>query len=181
MKICSVKRFHWNSLISYILSFRENVVNISFNSMESTLHKVRRAAMPKTPSKVSDLNRLFEIPYVRHNYGMTKRESKDGEPPIVPPTQFFDHAYECDDYAYCIFSSKDVIKSVLAKTEENERVLYADGTFKICPMGVFKLVLIIFAELLGHVSCFEFPDLMFFPLIFAKICKTLDLETIHKI
>lgn len=118
--------------------------------MESTSHKVHRAALPKTPSKVSDINKLFEIPHVLQNYGMTKRISK--EPPNIPPTKFFDHAYECDEFAFCIFSSKDIIKAVLEHTEKDERKLFADGTFKICPMGDFSQVLIIFAELLGHVS-----------------------------
>lgn len=115
--------------------------------MESTLHKVRRAALPKTPSTVSDINRLFEIPHVRQNYGMSKRASNGEE-----PKQFFNYAYECDEFAYCIFSSKEVISAVLEHTETNERKLFADGTFKICPMGQFTQVLIIFAELLGNVS-----------------------------
>lgn len=120
--------------------------------MESTLQKARRAALPKTPSKIADINELFQIPHVRENYGLSKRTSKDDEPPKIPKTPFFDYAYECEDFGFCIFSSKDIIKDVLENTTQNERKLFADGTFKICPMGDFKQVLIIYAELLGHVS-----------------------------
>lgn len=113
--------------------------------MESTLNKARQAALPKTPSSVADIDKLFKIPNVHKNYGITKRSN--GE-----TSEFYDASYECADFAYCIFSSKDVIKAIAENTEPNQRKLFADATFKICPMGPFNQVLIIFGELLGHVS-----------------------------
>lgn len=138
--------------LQYIFAFifREGIDHISFNSMESTLNKVRQAALPKTPSTIADIDKLFKTPNIHVNYGMTKRTSHDEQPPKT--SQFYDHSYECADFAYCVFSSKDVIKAILDNTEVNERKLFADATFKICPIGPFKQVLIVFGELLGHVS-----------------------------
>lgn len=97
---------------------------------------------------------------MRDNFGLTKRlEPKEGEPSQTR-TMFYKRAYECDGYAYCVFASDDVITAIHQNTEASERKIYADGTFKICPIGKFKQVLILFAELLGHVSAHIFAHIL---------------------
>lgn len=96
------------------------------------------------------MNELFEIEHVRINFGLTKRAEGQTR------SMFFKRAFECPEYAYCIFASDDVIKAILENTDVQTRKIYADGTFKICPIGRFKQVLILFAELLGHVRSYFF-------------------------
>lgn len=54
--------------------------------------------------------------------------------------------------SFCVFASNDIIQAVLANVEVSRRKIYVDGTFKICPHGVFKQVLVVFFELMGSVS-----------------------------
>lgn len=130
---------------------RANIKHITFNDVESTCNKARRSALPKSPKDVQQINELFETPHVRDNYGLTKRpETKDGQPG-QPRSMFFKRAYECEAYAYCIFASDDVIKALQQNSQGTTRKLFADATFKICPVGKFTQVLILFADLLGHV------------------------------
>lgn len=68
---------------------------------------------------------------------------------------FYKYAYECEEYAFCVFASDDVIRAIEENVDVSERKLYCDATFKICPMGVFKQVLIVFGEIFGHVSVFN--------------------------
>lgn len=86
---------------------------------------------------------------VRDKYGRAERADSTNQ------IEFFRGAYEVDDGAYCVFASEDIIKDIKSNTEDIERkTLYADGTFKICPRGNFKQVLILFSDLLGHVSVY---------------------------
>lgn len=118
--------------------------------------KARRGALPKDPKNVNELNALMETPHVRENYGKTKRhEPKEGEAPKSEKTAFFRYAFECNDFSYCIFAAEDIVSIMETKTVRSERTLFADGTFKICPVGQFNQVLILFFDIYGHVStCF---------------------------
>lgn len=106
--------------------------------------------MPVSPESVEQINELFQIENIRKNFGMSKR------PKEQTSSMFFKRAYECPEYAYCVFASDDVINAILENTDVGTRKIYVDGTFKICPIGRFSQVLIIFAELLGHVKSYYF-------------------------
>lgn len=123
--------------------------HIPFKTVQSSMVKARRAALPKDPQSIQQINDLFKTEMVRDKYGRAERADSTNH------VAFFRGAYEVDDGAYCVFASEDIIKDIKSNTEDIERkTLYADGTFKICPRGNFKQVLILFADLLGHVSVY---------------------------
>lgn len=78
-------------------------------------------------------------------YGMTYRKNAKNE------TQFFKYAFECNEYSFCVFASDDVINSILSNFDVSIRKIYADVTFKICPIGIFTQALIVFGEIFGYV------------------------------
>lgn len=143
--------YYMNHFCSY---FRENVDNISFASVASTMCKYRAQAVPKNPQSVQEVNDLFATPNVLQNYGMTLRyaPTNDDEPKVAPSI-FFRTAYECDEYGFCIFAAKDTIDTIVEKTQNlGRKTIFADGTFKICPVGKYNQVLIMFIDLFGYVS-----------------------------
>lgn len=58
--------------------------------------------------------------------------------------RFFDTAYECKDYAYCVLSSKQTIELVENNMKANERHVLMDATFRITPVGPFNQLLILY-------------------------------------
>lgn len=123
--------------------------HIPFKSVKNAMSKARKDAMPKDPDTIQQINDLFETEMVRKSYGRALRSDTTNH------VGFFRGAYETEDGAYCVFAAEDIIKDIRLNTEDIERkTIYADGTFQICPRGKFKQVLILFADLLGHVSIF---------------------------
>lgn len=143
-------------LNSNLIFLRAYIDDVSYSSVASSMAKARRDAMPKSPKDVKKLIVQMADPYVRQNYGMTKRhQPKNGVAPKIEQTVFFRTAFECKEFSYCIFAAEEVIAIIKDKTDTSKRTLFADGTFKICPVGEFKQVLIIFSDLYGHVRHFS--------------------------
>lgn len=147
---------------------RANMGHIPFQTVESSMTKARREALPKNPTTIKEINDLFETENVRENFGLAKRpkneaestsgDASNGDAPNrdapnddeKKPTgvKFFHGAYEFGEIEYCVFAAEDTVKIVEDAIQEvNRKTLYVDGTFKICPE-----VLILFAEVFGHVS-----------------------------
>lgn len=122
-------------------------VNVSFKRVESVLHKARRASLPKTAKSVQEIVEAFQNSYVHKTYAFTDRKEES-------QTLFYKGAFEQDGYSFCFFASEDITQAIVQNVNESERKMYVDGTFKITPMGVFKQVLILFAEMYGSVSGF---------------------------
>lgn len=120
-------------------------VNVSFKRVEGVLHKARRASLPKTAKSVKEIVEAFENSYVHKTYAFTDRKEESQS------TLFYKGAFEEDTYSFCFFASEDIVQAIVQNVIESERKLYVDGTFKITPMGVFKQVLILFAEIFGSV------------------------------
>lgn len=129
----------------HIFSFRLDV-GLSFKSVEYICNQARRSALPKTAKTVEEINNAFKVPYIWETYGRTYRTNEEEKTP------FFKHAYKGPDFSFCIFASDDIMKAIQENVDVSERKLYADGTFKICPMGDFKQVVMLFADLNGYVS-----------------------------
>lgn len=124
--------------------------HIPFQSVESSMAKARRESLPKNPKTIEEINTLFKTQSVHQNYGLAKRPIDEMAPSDV---QFFRGAYKVGEFSYCVFASEDIVKIIEKNIKDMERkTLFADGTFKICPKGLFNQVLIMFADLLGHVS-----------------------------
>lgn len=150
-RLCHVSCAYF--VIHLLLICRANIDEIPFSSVSSSMSKARRAALPKDAKRASEIVAAMKEPYVRHNFGMTLRhQPTNGEEPKTESSIFFRTAFECEEYSFCIFAAEDVIETIKAKTEADNRTLFADGTFKVCPNGQFSQLLIIFADIYGHVS-----------------------------
>lgn len=123
-------------------------MKISFAKVSRAMYTARQKALPKSPTNAIEIEEAFRNEYVHKNYGMTRRFNADEK------RDFFKHAFECDDFAYCVFASDDVIKAITENVPIENRNLFADGTFKITPIGIFKQVLILFCKINESVSFF---------------------------
>lgn len=117
-----------------------------FEKVSCTMYTARRKALPKSPTSVDEIESVFKKEYVLQNYGMTHRQNSDDQ------TLFFKSAQQSGDAAFCVFASDDVINAFLQHQSDDKRKIYADGTFKITPIGIFKQVLIIYCEIHECVS-----------------------------
>lgn len=125
-------------------------MSVSFKSVENIMSKARRKGLPSNVTTSKEILDAFEIPYVKEMYGSTLRSNE------AEKSTFFKHAYECADFSFCVFSSDDIVKYIEANVPVSERKIFSDATFKVCPFGQFKQLLIVFCELLGYVSaCFR--------------------------
>lgn len=123
-------------------------MNVSFKSIESVCNRARRDALPKSAKTVQEVIDAFNKEYVYATYGMTHRSNDEEKTP------FFKGAYECAEYSFCVFASDDIVKAIEQNVDVSQRKLYCDGTFKICPMGEFKQVVIVFCDIMGYVSVY---------------------------
>lgn len=112
------------------------------------MYKKRNDLMPKNPTNADEIKKAYENAYVKTHYGLTIRALPD----IEKQSMFFKTAQECSEYAYCIFSSDEIVKEIKENTDPNQRKLFTDGTFKICPKGIFNQVLILYTLLFGQVK-----------------------------
>lgn len=125
------------------------MTNLSFKKASKAMYAARQRTFPKTPTNVTEINEAFEKnEHIQETYGMTKRIDEEMK------TKFFKGAIEDKNYAACIFASDDIVKSILATSKSDERLLYADATFSITPIGIFKQVLVVFASIYTYVSYF---------------------------
>lgn len=131
-------------VLIYFSSAQE--AGIAYKSMERSLQKIRHKVLPKCPTNVAEIIDAFNNDFVRNNYGLTSR-GKESE-----RSMFYKHAYECDDYSYCCFSSDDVTNAVQHNVDVSRRVYIFDATFKVCPLGPFMQLLIVSINMYGQVS-----------------------------
>lgn len=148
------------------LYHRANITNLAFKTVSRTLYKSRQQAYPRSPTNVAEINNIFrDNEHVRKTFGLTKRDDESKQ------TEFFKAAIEGKNYSACIFASEDIIQSIQSTSTIDGRLLYADGTFSITPIGIFKQVLILFADIYTYVSLFmdffeEIVSHLFFLFIF---------------
>lgn len=105
---------------------------VSYDSVRSSLNRFRIRHLPKNASNVAEINAAFGRDDVMAKFGITSRKKP-----------FFRTAYACALFEYCIFASDDIVKRILADIPKDRRNYLMDATFKICPHGVFKQLLII--------------------------------------
>lgn len=70
------------------------------------------------------------------------------------PTQrkmFYKHTFESAAHSYCVFASDDIVDAIKEHIEPSKRRFYMDATFKICPVGNFKQLLILYIDFMGQV------------------------------
>lgn len=67
------------------------------------------------------------------------------------PKPFFKTVHEEFSFEYCIFSSNRSIELMEDNIDADQKKLYIDGTFKVCPKCAVKQLLIIYVEYYRHV------------------------------
>lgn len=128
-------------------------LNMAFKKASKAMYVARQKAFPKSPKNVDEIIEAFtNNEYIRTNFGLTKRGGgDDDEPEKNPKTAFFKGAIESKEYSACFFASDDIIEAIKNTSVNSERLLYADATFKITPIGIFKQVLVLFADIYTYV------------------------------
>lgn len=84
---------------------------------------------------------------VVEHYSRTKHENSKYE--------FYKGSYECDDFSYSYFASDHIIDNIKANPAmfpEDKREFLMDATFKICPLGKFYQLLIIYIAFCDQVN-----------------------------
>lgn len=89
---------------------------------------------------MSEILAAFENEGIMNKFGVTGKGQR-----------FFKTAFTCDQFEYCIFASDDVIANIQDRIPLDRRHYLMDATFKICPYGTFKQLLIIFISYLESV------------------------------
>lgn len=118
----------------------------SFSKYERTFQMIRDQFIPKNPATCAEITNVFSNEDVMAKIGRSKLDKSD----------FFDGAFERDEYKFCVFSSKHAI-NLYNKIEPGRQHLMLDATFKVCPIGPFRQLWIFYAAIIGKT----------FPIIFV--------------
>lgn len=127
--------------------------------MERGLLKIRNEALPKSPKNCEEIIAAFNIPYVIENYGLTIRDG-DESANTPPRSMYYKHTFESNEHSFCVFASDDIVKAINEHVTQDTRRYYMDATFKICPLGIFKQLLIMYVLFMGQIVpfCFVLMD-----------------------
>lgn len=150
-------------------SFKGNV-DVDFTLVKRGLYYIRNKSLPDSPKTVSDIINAFNQADVAKYIGTSKHQDKI----------FFVgcHEEKSDNennrFAYCVFKSQhtiDLMEKHIPKVEERDILM--DATFKCCPFGPFKQLLIFYIRyqdkvsfILSYSFCSIFSSSIFF---FAKL------------
>lgn len=127
----------------YACSRHQNV-DIDYKKYERTFQRIKRGVLPKNPTKIKEIVDSFNEETILKTYGHTLH--------MEISYKFYDGAIETDDYSFCVFSSKANIGLITENIPVASRHILMDATFKICPTGPFKQLLIIYIRKQRNVS-----------------------------
>lgn len=123
--------------------FRAPNATVMFQSVNRTLYRDRLVNMPHNAQDVPSIVVAYSKQDIVSKFGTT-----------ASGHSFFKTAYECAEFSYCIFASDEIIKMFQEGIPQDRRKFAMDATFKICPFGVFKQILIIYVSYLDAVNIF---------------------------
>lgn len=113
-----------------------------FSKYERTLQKIRDASIPKNPTNCSEIKEAFADEKIMQVMGRSKHPEK---------SIFFDGVIDRGTHSFCVFSSKFGISLIEKHIEPERRHIMLDATFKVCPIGPFSQLLIVYAAYIGKV------------------------------
>ncbi|XP_062141719.1 uncharacterized protein LOC133849565 [Drosophila sulfurigaster albostrigata] len=125
----------------------EEEIEISYDTVKRTLQRKRQPFLPKSPITPEDVRDAFNDENIMNRFGMTKGNF---------PKVFFKKLYASSSFAYCVFASDKVITLMQANIEEQNRHFLIDATFKVCPFGDFKQLLLIYVKHMQKITPFLF-------------------------
>lgn len=127
---------------------------MQFKSVKRTLYRKRQTKIPKNPGSVAEIIKYFEDEEIRNSFGTTLNKEKK---------PFFDHAFQNDSFAYCIFSSKKTMELIDKNIPTEKRHILMDATFRVVPNSPFSQLLIIYIRYQHKVSSFLITDIFEHP------------------
>lgn len=157
----------------HFIVFSHQDTSIDLSKIERTLQMIKKGALPKTPKTVKEIAEAFEKIDVMNSYGSTLQTVDLNGDALPEKLRFFDTAYECKNYAYCVFSSKQTIELIEKNMKPSERHVLMDATFRIVPVGPFNQLLILYIRkhkkvcqsTLTQISCVELSRLLIYTLL----------------
>lgn len=135
---------------------RHQQSTVNGDKIERGLQKIKQGTMPKTPQTVQDIIKEFAKDDISDAYGCSLHTHDYNKVELTEKYQFFDTAVERATYSFCVFSSKATIKLINQHIPQNERNILMDATFRICPNGPFKQLLILYIRKHRKVCMFSF-------------------------
>lgn len=112
----------------------KNTLGNNFFKHERALQLIRNKAIPENPKTADEIAKIFTRDDIMNLLGNTK----DG-------SILYDGAMECDDFSFCVFSSKSSIELFVSHVRPLDRIIMMDGTFAVVPIGSFNQLLILYA------------------------------------
>lgn len=146
-RLASVRSIFSNVMQQYPRS------NLKLSSIRKTLSRLKKGTLPTNPKNVHEINEAFRNPEILRSFGYSFGENGTTE-------KFFDTAVETENFSYCVFSSKKIISMINDRIKPEKRHILLDGTFRTCPLGSFKQLLIIYVRVDHQVSIFDFHFLI---------------------
>lgn len=103
--------------------------------MQRNLLYLRNKVFPKSPQSYEEIIGAFDREEVMQAFGLTMHDT---------PTKFFKTVQKRNQDVFCVFASDIVINIIKEQISVDRRHILMDATFKICPKGIFKQLLIIY-------------------------------------
>lgn len=117
--------------------------------MQRSLYRYKSSSLPPMPRTAAEVKLAFQRDDVMNLYGRTLANDSG------PQTDFFRTVFVGDQFSYAVFASQKIIAEI-EKIPVTRRKYAMDATFKVCPYGEFKQLLII------HIEYIESVILLFF-------------------
>lgn len=136
----------------YYLTNRHQDVDIDLAKHERTLQRVKRGILPNNPKSVDEINAAFANADVMKSYGQTLHTEK--------AYKFFRGAVATEEHSFCVFAS-EATELLMTSIEKCDRHILMDATFRTCPVGPFKQLLILYIRKRKKV-CIFFCNLILF-------------------
>lgn len=105
------------------------------------MYYIRNKLLPDSPKTIEDIVAAFERPDVEKTIGSSKHSA---DIPFYVGCHEEKNKNDEHSYAYCVFKSQytiDLIKEHIPNADERDILL--DATFKCCPFGPFKQLLLL--------------------------------------
>lgn len=126
-----------------MLIFSEPDVSLKFDKIKRTLLYMRNSLFPKSPKTFQELKEAFENEEVLKVFGHSKSDQNN---PFYRTTNIVENR------AFTIFASEDIIRLINTRVDKSKMDILMDSTFKICPEGEFKQLLIIHLKYFNKVN-----------------------------
>lgn len=130
--------------------FEKNASHLHFNVMERNLRRLQYKVFPKQPETCNEITTNYTLDNVNKLFAYTIGDNL---------FLFYKglHEDKSRGFAFCVFASDNIINLINEHISIAERNYLMDATFKVCPVGPFAQLLIIYLEYCNDVSRIEWP------------------------